>query len=421
MKTPIWHSRLAGCAALCFCLALTTSRLDAREPPRKKQAVPKRASCDFYLLGPKMVDTKSSVSYRVLAHWASAPDIYGPLARATLALSLYRKNGSRTSGPQKRFVATLAKTRTDKQGEASVRFSLPELTPGDYTLRAVLRSRLGKKTRALDITVVPGAHISIASDKPLYRPGQPIKVRALVVRGLNRHPIKALPIRFRLFDARDNLLDEITKTTSRFGIAHTSFPLASGALLGDYRVVALAPKTGSATHHVKIRRYQLPRFGVRVTTDRKHYKPGQHLRATITARYVHGKPVVGGLARITVTQWYCPRAKVDCRRRTLVLSRTTDEKGKAQLALHLDPKTRLAIEKGRVEIDTSIETETGFRASTQRVIPISQSAIDAALLVPEDRLLSGVRNELHVLAKSAIGKAAEKRARPTLGRGRGGR
>jgi hypothetical protein len=207
-----------------------------------------------------------------------------------------------------------AHAQTNARGEAQLTFQLPELAgaPEDEEVDLEIQGIRGNFHNSLTSTLHfwRRAAILLSTDKPLYQPDQTIHVRALVLDD-QRHAWGKQPVRFTVSDPDDTIVFSADSQTSRFGISSVDWAIPSSQKLGNYRVSA--DITGDSdsrdlegTQLVRISRYELPTFGVKVVTDKPFYLQGQNADLTVRADYTFGKPVLRGHVRIireTSRQW----------------------------------------------------------------------------------------------------------------------
>ena len=106
-------------------------------------------------------------------------------------------------------------------------------------------------------------------------------------------------IRFEVRDSKGNKVFKETRKTSDFGIASADFVLATELSLGRYELRAISGH-GEAERTVEVKRYVLPKFKVRVATDKSYYLPGETVSGTIAAAYFFGQPVRDGAVKLKV-------------------------------------------------------------------------------------------------------------------------
>ena len=87
--------------------------------------------------------------------------------------------------------------------------------------------------------------------------------------------------------------------TNAYGIVSADFVLADEVNMGRYAIrCALADQEAEKT--VTVERYVLPKFAVKVTSDRKYYLPGQTVKGTVQADYFYGVPVRAAHVQVSV-------------------------------------------------------------------------------------------------------------------------
>lgn len=207
---------------------------------------------------------------------------------------------------------------TDRNGLATLRFSLPEEINTDEVAVSVTGTLDSLQAEASGMLPVNHSEtIRISSDKPLYQPGQTAHMRMIVL-DAEKKAIVQTPLTLRVRDEDDTLIFRTDVDTSRFGIASADWPIPENSRLGTYQVsvrMANSDEDGPDFRtEIKISRYDLPSFEVRVQADRKYYLPGQNAELDVAADYLFGKPVTRGHVRVvreTERQWNFREQKWD--------------------------------------------------------------------------------------------------------------
>ncbi len=182
----------------------------------------------------------------------------------------------------------LAVWRTDSSGVASGPIDLPAWV-GDCKLEA----RAGDNRFQLigaPIALKRASKVYLATDKPIYQPGQTIHMRTLVLRTGSLKPDAGKPVDFTVADPAGNLIFRETLTLSDYGLAWANLSLDSLIAPGRYRITATAGDDKSV-QTVEISHYKLPAFSVKIEPDKPYYQPGQTVSGKIRLKYNFGKPV----------------------------------------------------------------------------------------------------------------------------------
>lgn len=201
-------------------------------------------------------------------------------------------------------VVVSARATTDQSGEAVLVFQVPEGIQPGYRAHLEVVAHDGHFERTVSETIglfgFPDLHVS--TDKPLYQPGQDVKLRLLLRNGWTSRPIAGVPFSLKIHDEDNYLLHEAAVTTSRFGVAATEWRIPESARLGQYTVEIDSgdPRLEETDyrHSIWVTRYELPNFTVAAAPDRSYYLEGQDARLTVEAKYLFGKPVARGHVRV---------------------------------------------------------------------------------------------------------------------------
>ncbi|HZB44161.1 MAG TPA: MG2 domain-containing protein, partial [Pyrinomonadaceae bacterium] len=196
-----------------------------------------------------------------------------------------------------------ASATTDEDGYAALDFDLPGSFREDH-LDIAVKGRLGGFERSAEdtVSVVRLAEVLVSTDKPIYQPGQTLHVRALVIDTRARRAVADADVVFSVRDPAGTRVFNGTVRTSRFGVASCDWPIAEGTRLGDYFVEADIEgeryDDSSGGQYVRVSRYELPNFAVKVEPDRKFYLPGENAKVSVRADYLFGQPIRRGRVRV---------------------------------------------------------------------------------------------------------------------------
>ncbi len=191
---------------------------------------------------------------------------------------------------------------TDSTGEALIEFKLPgPLKARDVEIKVVARRDGFWQEAEEEISLLYPNRVIVSADKPLYQPGQTLRVRVL---GLDRD-LKALANvegALKIRDPEGSYIFRAGFKTSRFGASSVDWPIPDSARLGEYFIEAWLGEESShnapGSLSFKISRYDLPNFVVNVKPDRGYYLPGQNAEVEARADYLFGQPVKRGRVRV---------------------------------------------------------------------------------------------------------------------------
>jgi uncharacterized protein YfaS (alpha-2-macroglobulin family) len=350
------------------------------------------SSPDLLVLGQGqlLAGTNASLRVRLVDHQSQAP-----LAGAPVVVSLHRKDGQS---------AELAQFSTDARGGGAPRFALPDWPAGSYELR--VSATVGRKEEVISRTVElkRSWQLMLSSDKPVYQPGQTIRVRALGLRRPDLRPVAGEPATFTVADPKNNIVYKKQDKTSQYGIAAAECALDTELIEGAYTVACKVGDTESRLS-VEVKKYVLPKFTVDVRPDRPFYAPGEPARLTVQARYTFGKPVAGAAVEVQV------RASDLGERPLKTLSARTDDKGAAAVVYEVPGQLVGRPADGgdaRLTFLAQVTDGAGEQQARRvgRLVTTRPLRIEA---IPEGgTLVAGVANTVYVLVSQPDGAPVSK-------------
>lgn len=409
------------CAALgTFALVffLDAARAAGPSPAVTAPAGPPRgARLGTYVRGSTRMSPGSRASLRVLAHWTTGEAVTGPLARAAVTVEL--------ETPRRNHLL-LWRGTTDEQGSAAVSFEVPRLPAGSYTLTVETRAAIGYQRQAHAVEILPVARVLLESDKPLYQPGQTIHLRALGLDAVGLRPLAGRPAHFELLDPRGNRIHLVEARTSAFGVAAADLILGDEILLGAYRArvslgneAARAAGTEEAARQrrggdaddgakdgnpqgeltVTVDRYQLPKFQVRLETDRPWYAPGDRVRLSLAGQYFFGKPVARGQVTVHVEVVGSSGARTPL----VTLRGQTDEAG--QLPLEFDTPRGLG-DGATLRLAAEVTDEAEHTEHSARDLAVARGTLRLDAIAESAALVPGLPNRVFLVATRPDGAPA---------------
>lgn len=285
----------------------------------------------------------------------------------------------------------------------SARVKLPDGPDGDYLLRVTVGSPAGDATVDAPLPLYQPALAHVLTDAPLYKPGQEVKFRAVLLGAADLAPLEGRPGTWKVWDPSGELLLEEKGTTGAFGVASGSFPLTSDATSGAW---AVAFESGAANDRVTVdvKPFQLPRFTLEAKSPKPAWRIGDSPAIEGVARYTSGAPVANASLRVTARgegEWPPPPEWLEAR--TL----TTDARGAFWFDVAPDGGVVPADLRGQATIrytltatDDTGDTATGGAAALLAEDPIAAEAVTelAGGLVPS------ANNRVYLRVSTADGR-----------------
>ena len=141
-------------------------------------------------------------------------------------------------------------------------------------------------------------HISLFTDRSIYRPGQTVHVAAIVWKELSATEQTAVSnkaLKVELRDANYKVVSEQQLTTDRYGKCSAVFTLPQGLLNGRFTI-----RTQSASTSFRVEEYKRPTFQVEFPEHQSAYQAGDVVHALARAMTYSGVPVQGAKVHYTV-------------------------------------------------------------------------------------------------------------------------
>ncbi|XP_017551199.1 CD109 antigen isoform X2 [Pygocentrus nattereri] len=133
--------------------------------------------------------------------------------------------------------------------------------------------------------------ILLQTDKPNYKPGQAVKIRAVLLT-FDGKPYDT-QIDIVIMDPRQNRVHQWLSVSTVLGTASREFQLSENPPLGKWEIMASVNEV-TQVQVFNVHHYVLPKFEVEVEAPEVLYYK-DHLTYTVTAQYLYGKPVMGML------------------------------------------------------------------------------------------------------------------------------
>ena len=140
------------------------------------------------------------------------------------------------------------------------------------------------------VRVVDTKALFLETDKPIYKPGQDIHMRVLML----DPELKPLSenVTVEVQDAKGTKVFKQQATTGGFGMAELEMPLSTEPNLGIWKLTA---RSGDQTTQldVRVEEYVLPKYEITVETPKDWVLADEPVKGTVSAEYSFGKPVQG--------------------------------------------------------------------------------------------------------------------------------
>ncbi|CAM3210215.1 A-macroglobulin complement component [Corallococcus sp. ZKHCc1 1396] len=259
------------------------------------------------------------------------------------------------------------------------------LAPSVLAARATTRS-LGGADRYL-------THVT--TDKPLYRPGEQVLARGLMLEALSRKPYAgSLQAQLEVRGPRGDVVTTTTVSTAD-AVWGYAWPIPAGQPGGEYTLRVTYPWTGAAPAERKfdVRAYRAPRLKSQIEFLRDGYGPGDTVTATLDVKRAEGGVPEGAKVTATALVDGATAAQVPC---------TVDGKGRCTVRFPLPA----AMERGEGTLAFTIE-DGGVVESAAKTIPILLQTLDLAVYPEGGDLVAGLASRIYFEARTPARKPAD--------------
>ena len=237
----------------------------------------------------------------------------------------------------------------------------------------------------------------VSTDKPIYKAGEKVYVRGVVLNAANHKPMPAGKSANATIEIRGPKGDVIAGGTAQSQDSTWSFgwDVPDGQAGGEYKVQVTYPWDGHAPAQRKfdIRAYRAPRLKSQITFLRDGYGPGDKVSATLDVKRAEGGVPEG--AKVTVT------AIVDG---IEVRGASGKVDGSGLCSVSFDLPHEIARGEGTLAL---VIEDGGVVETASKTIPIVLQTVDLQMYPEGGELVAGYTNRVYVQAKLPNGKPAD--------------
>ncbi len=283
--------------------------------------------------------------------------------------------------------------KTDESGSTQAIINVPNFS-GEATL---LIHAVGTDVES-KIEVKDTYRIIIATDKPIYQPGQTVHIRILSFQGVEPKASNK-EVKLEINDPDGNIIYRKELTPNEYGIASIDFPLSDQLPLGNYKIEA---KVGDkkAKKSVLVKKYVLPKFSINIEDLKPWYLVNERIKGKISCNYFFGKEVEGNVD-ISVHAYYGVWKEVN---------RLSGRLEDGEFDFDLDPvgyAIGIPFEKGSglIRLDVEVTDEGGHKEKKSISLPISEKPILLTLIT--DKNILNTKSTYYIIAKYPDGSPVE--------------
>jgi hypothetical protein len=238
---------------------------------------------------------------------------------------------------------------------------------------------------------------SVSSDKPIYKIGDHVYLRGIILNATNHKPIPETGWTNASIQIKGPKGDIVANGTARAQNSSWGFDwtVPDGQAGGEYTALVTYPWQGytPAERKFEIRAYRAPRLNSQITFLRDGYGPGDKVTATLDVKRAEGGVPAG--AKVTVN------ARVDGIAIDGGIGKV-DDKGLCTVSFDLPRE----IPRGEGTLALTIE-DGGVLETASKSIPILLQTVDLQMYPEGGDLINGLKNRVYVQALQPNGKPAD--------------
>jgi CD109 antigen len=172
------------------------------------------------------------------------------------------------------------------QGRGDLALNLPALSEGTYTLQLATSNFQAQA----QVKVESGTLVFLETDKPIYKPGQTVHIRAIAL-DTRLIPVSE-QVTVEVQDAKGIKIYKKNLQTDEYGMATADLPLSSEPNLGTWKISGVTGKR-RAQLDIRIEKYVLPKYEITTQFAKGWALVNEPIKGTIKAEYSYGKAVQG--------------------------------------------------------------------------------------------------------------------------------
>ena len=285
--------------------------------------------------------------------------------------------------------------RLQKNEEMNFSMDIPDtIDAGNYLLKITSKSGILKDVIKAPIKIESNKNSEaiISFDKGIYKPGDEINYRVLLISKNDNTPIKQ-EVEVSIFDGNDNRVYFEKSDTSEYGIISGKFNLADEVNSGTYKLLL---KNGSKefTKTFIVNPYITPKFEVSVSSDKDTYLINENANITVNSKYFFGQPVQNADVVIKVNK---NDIQNDYNKDPEEIKGITDSEGNFSTTV---PVTS----NGRMSFDVEVTDSSNYLIEATKTIYGAEDKFEIELLPEFGNLVEDVDNNIYLISKMPDGK-----------------
>ena len=282
---------------------------------------------------------------------------------------------------------------TNSNGFSTNSFTVPPLATGTWKVEI---QSFGEQILAGETVVKDGGVLFIETDKPIYKPGQTIQGRVVMVNN-GLQPLQG-DVELSITDAKGIKIYKEMLKTNDFGVAPFKLPLASELNYGTWKATAKSGTSIQTSIDIQVDKYVLPSFEVKLNLAKEWYLVDEKMTGVIESKFFFGKPVQG-VAEIEALKYVSTWESY-----AKITGRLKDGVYEFELpAAGYVAGTPGAEGNGKIQLKVRIIDDTGHEEKTDALVTIVSSGLQLKIIPETPAIKPGLEEELIITSESPEG------------------
>jgi CD109 antigen len=334
----------------------------------------------------------------VQSYMAVVPKVFHTGAQEAISLALFNHVGLTSGRVEVALLKDgneLIKAGKDINGKGTIEFKVPSIDEGTYELRV---KGPGFEDKA-QVKIERSSLIFLETDKPIYKPGQTIMMRAITLNPELKPASEAVTV--EVLNAKGIKIFRSEVTTDEYGMAALELPISAEPNLGVWKISAETQKDKAQTD-VRVEEYVLPKYEVNAELPKEWFLVNEPIIGSVSAEYSFGKPVKGELvikAKRYVGQW----------EQYATFTKAIDGKTDFEIpAVGYVAGVPAAGGKGNVILEITVkETSTGYEESTSELLAVSSTPLNIQIIPESSVFKPGLPFDILIITETPDNEAVD--------------
>lgn len=291
------------------------------------------------------------------------------------------------------------KEKYKKEEEKKIQALIPlskDIQTGSYELKVTSKYKFGffKDSVKIPINIISGSDskIIISLDKGIYKPGDNVNFRALLISKRDENPVKT-KANIYIYDGNDNKVYSNEAETSEYGIVSGNFKLGDEVNSGTYKLV-VSTDSKEITQNFIVNPYITPQFEVSIMSDKENYTVGENAKVTVNAKYFFGEPVKNATVEGTING--------------KKITGTTNENGNFETTYSFK-------ENGKFSAKFNVTDSSNYLIEAEKTLTANSDSFEIEVLPEYGSLINNFTNEVYIFTRNNNGEPLKTQNTVTIG------